>query len=68
MPAAELLIARFFVMAGVPMHKDGKNRGEHVLKAMAALVPNLHQDLKTVWEDVIPKLLSKLEGRCLVTL
>ena len=37
-------------------------RGEHVLNAMLATVPNLNQDLVSVWDGVIPKLLNKLEG------
>lgn len=48
------------VMAGVP--QNGNQRGVHVLKAMSALVPNLHEDLVPLWEDVIPKLIIKLEG------
>ena len=50
-------------MAGVPILSNSNQRSQHVLKAMAALVPNLHQDLVTVWDEVIPKLLAKLEGR-----
>ena len=55
------MIARLFVMAGVP--QNGRQRGEHVLRAMLALVRNLQEDLVPVWEDVVPKLLTKLEGK-----
>lgn len=55
------MIARLFVMAGVP--QSGRQRGEHVLRAMLALVRNLQEDLVPVWEDVVPKLLTKLEGQ-----
>lgn len=48
-------------MAGVP--SAGRNRGEFVLKAMQALVPNLHHDLVLVWDEIIPKLLGKLASR-----
>ncbi|XP_067937977.1 maestro heat-like repeat-containing protein family member 1 [Watersipora subatra] len=61
LPNPESLLTRMFVIAGIPMSSRSPQRGEHVLKAMMALVPNLHQDLISVWDDVIPKLLSKLE-------
>lgn len=64
LPSAESLISRLVVMAGVPLARKGERRGEHVLRAMQALVPNLHDQLVTVWDEVIPKLLSKLTGRC----
>ena len=60
LPSREAMIARLFVMAGVP--QNGRQRGEHVLRAMLALVRNLQEDLVPVWEDVVPKLLTKLEG------
>lgn len=56
------MIARLFVMAGAP--QNGRKRGENVLRAMNALVRNLQEELVTVWEEVVPKLLAKLEGWC----
>lgn len=52
----------FQVMAGHP--HNGQERGEHVLNCMTAIVPNLHEDLVDLWDAVIPKLLSYLNGNC----
>lgn len=34
-----------------------------MLQTMLALGPNLHQDLVAAWDDVIPRLVGKLEGK-----
>ena len=50
------------VLAGHP--HNGQERGEHVLNCMTAIVPNLHEDLVDLWDAVVPKLLSYLNGNC----
>ncbi len=47
-------------MAGRPL--NGRNRGKHVLAAMKALSPNLHESLVEIWDTVIPKLTQFLDG------
>ncbi|XP_074645058.1 maestro heat-like repeat-containing protein family member 1 [Tubulanus polymorphus] len=58
-PKPTALIARLFVLAGLP--KNGQNRGVHVLNAMKALSPTLHENLVNLWDTVIPKLIQFLE-------
>ena len=41
---------------------EGRNRGIHVLTAMKALSPTLHETLVELWDTVIPKLLQYLQG------
>ncbi len=54
------MLVRLFVLAGYPM--NGRKRGEHVLACMKALCPNLKEELVELWDMVIPKLLSYLQG------
>ncbi|XP_064639982.1 maestro heat-like repeat-containing protein family member 1 isoform X2 [Lineus longissimus] len=58
-PKPTALISRFMVMVGCPL--TGNNRGPHVLEAMKALSPNLHENLVVLWDTVIPKLIQFLE-------
>ena len=50
-------------MAGRPL--NGRSRGKHVLAAMKALSPNLHESLVEIWDTVIPKLTQFLDGNVL---
>ena len=47
-------------MAGHPFG-SGK-RGVHVLQLLAALGPNLHENVVELWDAIIPKLTQYLEG------
>lgn len=49
------------VMAGHPM--SGRRRGVHVLTAMKALSPLLHESLVELWDAVIPKLIQYVKGK-----
>ncbi|KAI0215333.1 Maestro heat-like repeat-containing protein family member 1 [Lamellibrachia satsuma] len=55
-PKPPVLTARLMVMAGHPM--SGRRRGVHVLTAMKALSPLLHESLVELWDAVIPKLIQ----------
>ncbi|XP_059158762.1 maestro heat-like repeat-containing protein family member 1 isoform X2 [Physella acuta] len=59
-PKPTQLIARLMVMAGHP--KSGRDRGIHVLNLMKNLSPNLHDNIVGLWDAVIPKLNSYLDG------
>jgi len=54
------MLARFFVLAGYP--QNGRKRGEHVLMCMQVLCPNMKEELVELWNMVVPKLLSYLQG------
>ncbi|KAK2156623.1 hypothetical protein NP493_1946g00003 [Ridgeia piscesae] len=58
-PKPPALIARLMVMAGHPL--SGRRRGVHVLTAMKALSPLLHESLVELWDAVIPKLIQYVE-------
>lgn len=60
LPKPAEIVARLFVLAGHP--HNGRGRGEHVLTAMRALCPNLKEDLVELWDMIIPKLLTYLQG------
>ena len=49
------------VMSGFP--HNGRDRGEHVLSCMQALGPNLHEDVVTLLDAAIPRLLAYLTGK-----
>ena len=51
-------------MSGNPL--NGRKRGEHVISCMASLVPNIHEDIVDLWDAVTPKLLTYLNGQCLI--
>ena len=59
-PKPSEMLVRLFVLAGYPL--NGRKRGEHVLNSMKALCPNLKEELVELWEMVLPKLLSYLQG------
>ncbi|KAI6647039.1 Maestro heat-like repeat-containing protein family member 1 isoform X2 [Oopsacas minuta] len=62
-PKPHSMFVRLLVLAGVPIKPiDGPNelRGVHVLKLMKALSPNIHEDLVSLWDAVIPKLITQL--------
>jgi len=61
LPKAEAIIARLIVLAGLP--QNGRHRGEHVLRVMGALVPNLHPGLVELWDEGIERLICRLEGK-----
>ena len=48
-------------MAGHPM--AGHKRGVHVLTAMKALSPLLHESFVEIWDTVIPRLIQYVEGK-----
>ncbi|CAG5120746.1 unnamed protein product, partial [Candidula unifasciata] len=54
------LIARVLVLAGRP--HNGRGRGVHVLNCMKGISPVLHDGIAGLWDVVIPKLISYLEG------
>ncbi len=62
LPKPAEMVARLFVLAGHP--HNGRDRGEHMLTTMRALCPNLKEDLVELWDMIIPKLLSYLQGMC----
>ena len=59
-PKPPEMLARLFILAGYPLR--GRKRGEHVLVCMKALCSNLKEELVELWEMVLPKLLSYLQG------
>ena len=62
-PKPVSMFARLLVLAGVPTKPcEGPSelRGVHVLKLMKALSPNIHEDLVSLWDAVIPKLITQL--------
>ena len=62
-PKPEKMLVRLLVLSGVPLRqRDGhtETRGVHILKLMKALSSNLHEDLVSLWDAVIPKLVSQL--------
>lgn len=63
-PKPSELLVRLFILAGYPLR--GRKRGEHVLTCMKALCPNLKEELVELWDMVLPKLLSYLQGNVLV--
>ena len=40
----------------------GRQRGVNILQCMMGLSPNIHENLVELWDVVIPKLVSYLEG------
>jgi hypothetical protein len=59
-PKPSEMLVRLFILAGYPLR--GRNRGEHVLSCMRALCSNIKEELVELWEMVLPKLLSYLQG------
>ncbi|XP_064611998.1 maestro heat-like repeat-containing protein family member 1 [Liolophura sinensis] len=59
LPKPPILIARLMVLAGRPT--NGNDRGIHVLTLMQYISPNLHENLVSIWDTVIPKLVHFLE-------
>ena len=59
------IICRLLVLAGRPHNGNRDDRGQLVLQALLALAPTLHDGLVELWNAVIPKLLSYLEGEYL---
>lgn len=55
LPKPHELIARLMVILGHPLERC---RGLHILNTMLQIVPNLHENLVDLWEEVIPKLLA----------
>ena len=54
------------MLAGRP--RNGRERGIHVLNVMKGLSPNLHESIVGLWDAVIPKLISYLEGEFWIVL
>jgi hypothetical protein len=56
------------VLVGHPQNYRGC--GQHILCAMQSLSPVIHPDLQTMWDTVLPKLSSHLEGttNCLLVI
>ena len=46
-------------------HKCG-GRGEHILHCLQALVPLLNEDFIELWDAIIPKLLTYLDGKKII--
>ena len=62
-PKPHSMLSRLLVLAGVPIKSGDASkepRGVHVLKLMRALSPNIHEDLVSLWDAVIPKLTTQL--------
>ena len=55
------MVARLFVLAGHP--HNGRGRGHHILTTMRALSANLKEELVDLWDMIIPKLLTYLQGQ-----
>ena len=55
-----IMILQFQVLSGNPM--KGRQRGVNILQCMMGLSPNIHENLVELWDVVIPKLVSYLEG------
>ena len=60
LPKPPALLARLVVIAGQP--HSGQAKGEHVLHCMRALAPNIKEELVELWDVVLPKLLTYLNG------
>eukprot|EP00731_Ephydatia_muelleri_P026389 Em0018g489a len=58
LPKPNDLLARLFVMSGFP--HNGRNRGEQVLNCLQALGPNLHEDIVTLFDTAVPRLVTYL--------
>ncbi|KAL5467301.1 hypothetical protein EMCRGX_G031509 [Ephydatia muelleri] len=58
LPKPNDLLARLFVMSGFP--HNGRNRGEQVLNCLQALGPNLHEDVVTLFDTAVPRLVTYL--------
>ncbi|ELT91566.1 hypothetical protein CAPTEDRAFT_173785 [Capitella teleta] len=58
-PKPQALLARFFVLCGLPV--QSKHRGLHALTALRWLAPLIHENLIEMWDIVIPKLIKHLE-------
>jgi hypothetical protein len=54
------ILTRLIVLCGVPL--NGKNRGFNVLNLMKHLTPNLDSSIVDLWDSVVPKLITNLEG------
>lgn len=52
------------VMSGFP--HNGRNRGEQVLNCLQALGPNLHEDIVTLFDTAVPRLVTYLTGKRLM--
>ena len=62
-PKPHSMLARLLVLAGAPIKQGEASkepRGVHVLKLMRALSPNIHEDLVSLWDAVLPKLTTQL--------
>ena len=55
LPKPHDIIARLVVVLGQPLERC---RGLHILNTLLHIVPNLHENLVDLWEEVIPKLLA----------
>ena len=55
------ILARLIVLCGTPLIE--KNRGLNVLLLMKQISPNIHTSIVDLWDNVVPKLISNLEGR-----
>ena len=47
---------------------SGNKRGVHVLTAMKALSPLLHESFVEIWDTVIPRLIQYIEGKTVLKL
>jgi len=56
------IFARLIVLCGTPMSE--KNRGLNILILMKQISPNLHPSIADLWDNVVPKLILNLEGKC----
>ena len=58
-PKPAAMISRLFVMAGHPHHRK---RGVPVLQLMQSIGPLLHEDISSLFDSVIPRLIHYLQG------
>ncbi|PAA53815.1 hypothetical protein BOX15_Mlig024729g1, partial [Macrostomum lignano] len=57
LPKPQALLARLLALAGRPSARSG-----HALRALACLAPNLHENLASLTDLVVPKLCEFLDG------
>lgn len=68
-PKPNAIICRLLTLSGVPVFTktdlDIQNgyRGVHTLKLLQVLCPNLHEDIVTLWDAAIPKLIMQLNDQ-----
>lgn len=60
LPKPFSIFARLIVLCGCPL--QNKNQGLSILHLMKNISPNLNSAIVEVWDNVLPKLITNLEG------